>query len=101
MAKKPVIKHKLHDLPGLSLTKPWITPFTVQDNNGNWLIERPLFRWARVHREHAEQEAEMLNVGYQIAMLDILAERPEAMAMLMQLKAEKEKIEKQVEGVVF
>ncbi len=92
-------KAKLHELPGLMLNEPMIKPFKVVDNNGNWLIERPLMRWVRVDKSWAEDEAKMLNVGYQIAMLDLLAGIPEAVKNQKLLKAWKEKVEKQFTGV--
>lgn len=93
--------HKFHDLPGLYITTPHVDVFKVQDNNGNWLIERPLFRWGRVNREHAESEAKMLNLGYQHALYDLIAGRPEALAILTKLKGEMKSVEKQVKGVKF
>jgi len=100
-AKKKNIINRFHDLPGFNITKPSIDTFKVEDNNGNWKIERPLFRWVRVNQDQADDEAKMLNIGYQIAMYDILANRPEALKYLTLLKAEMESVEKQVEGVDF
>ena len=94
-------KAKLHELPGLMLNEPMINPFKVVDNRGNWLIERPLFRWVRVEKSHAEEEAKLLNVGYQLAVLDLLAGLPEAMKNQKLLKAWKDKVEKQFTGVKF
>jgi hypothetical protein len=91
----------LHDLPGLAITDPWVKPFTVEDNNGNWKIQRPLFRWVRVDKSYAEDEAKMLNIGYTIAILDILAKRPEALAMMKKLKVEMTRINKQFKNKKF
>jgi hypothetical protein len=99
--KKPVKINKFHDLPGFAITTPFIDEFKVEDNNGNWKIERPLFRWSRVHKFQAEDEAKMLNIGYQIAMYDLAAKRPKALKNFAKLKGEMERIEKQMEGVVF
>ena len=99
--KKSKKENKLHDLPGLNITQPVINEFKVEDGNGNWRIERPLFRWGRVFRGQAEDEAKMLNIGYQIALYDIAAGRPEAMKNLALLKEEMERIEAQVKGVDF
>ena len=43
--KKSKKENKFHDLPGLNITQPVINEFKVEDGNGNWRIERPLFRW--------------------------------------------------------
>ncbi len=101
MATKKKSKNKFHDLPGFTITKPHVTTFQVYDNNGNWKIERPLFRWVRVDKEYAEDEAKMLNIGYQIAMYDIIAKRPDAMKYLKLLKQEVARIEKQFKDVTF
>lgn len=99
--KKAVLKHKFHDLPGLAITDPHVNTFKVVDNNGNWKIERPLFRWVRANKWHADEEAKMLNIGYQIALYDIVAKKPEAMQYLKKLKEEVRRIEKQFKGVDF
>lgn len=92
---------KFHDLPGLGITNPFIKEFKVVDNNGNWKIERPLFRWVRVYKEQADEEAKMLNIGYQIAMYDLAAKRPQAVKNFALLKKEMQRIEKQMKGVDF
>ena len=99
--KKKSKINKMHDIPGLYLTRPLVKAFTVDDNNGNWLIQRPLFRWVRADKLHAQEDADMMNIGYHTALLDILAKRPEAMKMLAKMKEYKEGIEKQVKGVDF
>lgn len=99
MATKKI--NKFHDLPGLAITNPHVDTFKVSDNNGNWKIERPLFRWVRVDKWYAEEEAKMLNIGYQIALYDIIAKKPEAMEYLKKLRAEVKRIEKQCKGVDF
>lgn len=94
-------RHKFHELPGLTITTPHVQVFDVQDNNGNWLIERPLFRWVRVDKTQALEEAKMLNLGYQHCLYDLIAKRPEAMALFKKLKGEMKGVEKQLKGVSF
>ena len=101
MKNKEIKSNKLHELPGLSLTEPMVKPFKVVDNNGNWKIERPLFRWVRVDKSYAEDEAKLLNIGYQTAILDLLAKIPEALKNQKSLKEWKDKIEKQFKNVDF
>lgn len=91
----------LHSLPGLAFSEPSITPFVVLDNNGNWKIERPLFRWVRVNRDHAHEEAKLMNIAYQIALFDIMGKRPDTMKMFKQLQTWKNKTEKQFKDVKF
>lgn len=99
--KKKKITNKIHDVPGLMLSNPLVDPFKVTDGHGNWKIERPLFRWGRMNKSQADDEAKMLNVGYQIAMLDLLAKRPEALKNLKALKKMKDDIENKFKGFDF
>jgi len=99
--KKLVFRNTLHNLPGLFLNTPMVRPFKVSDNNGNWLIERPLFRWARIDQGTAQGECDLLNIGYQIAILDILGKRSEAAKIRKVLKKWKDELEKKMVNVKF